>query len=146
MDPVTAFQVAASVVTFIDFTRTLVSDARSVYKSPDGRKASVVTMSEVAEHVEFAIAEIEKHISSTSPTNLDNEILSICRECRGIGSDLQSVVATLTARGPTRIKYAKSSFVVAAKGLWKDGQVDSLTGQLDELRSRLTLALLTSVW
>ena len=146
MDPVTAFQVAASVVAFIDFSRTLVSDTRRVYKSSDGRSARAVKLSKVAEELGSVKAQIEKHMTDISPTGSDDEMLKVCRECGSIGAELQSTVARLTAQGSTKLEYAKSSFAVAVKGLWKEGQFGVLIEQLEKLRSRLMMSLMVSVW
>ncbi|GAB1311859.1 hypothetical protein MFIFM68171_02069 [Madurella fahalii] len=146
MDPVTAFQVGASVIAFVDFAYTLVSTGYEVYKSPDGRTGRIVQLSKVAEDLNSVRARIEKGIARFPSSESDHELLILCQECRRIGAALESTVQSLTARGTSKLNYAKSSFVVATKGLWKDGEIQALNESLEQVRSRVMMALMISVW
>lgn len=146
MDPVTAFQVAASVLSFVDFGCTLVSTGYRVYKSPDGRTARTIKLSQLAADLSSVRARVEKCTARFPPSGPDHEILRLCRECGRIGALLDSTFQGLTARGTSKLNYAKSSFAVAAKGLWKEGQIEALSDSLEQVRSKMMMALMISVW
>lgn len=146
MDPITAFQVAASVITFVEFSRVLVSSAYTLYQSPTGQTAKVVQLSTVGSDLNSVCSQIERTISTSPTTGVDHEILNLCQQCQTIGATLQSTIDGLTARGKNKLDFAKSSFVVAAKGLWKAGQVTGLNDQLDSIRSRIMFSMITSIW
>jgi hypothetical protein len=146
MDPITAFQVAASVITFVEFSRVLVSAAYTLYKPPTGQTAQVVQLSTVSNDLNHVRIQIERTITTFPATEIDHEILNLCEQCRTIGATLQSTIDGLTARGKTKLNFAKSSFVIAAKGLWKAGQVTELNDQLESIRSRIMFSMIASIW
>ena len=146
MDPITAFQVAASVITFVEFGRVLVSSTYHLYNSPTGQTAEIIKLSTLRNDLELAQRQIDTTIAEFPATEADHDMLQLCEQCREIGAVLLSTVDSLTARGDTAINYAKRSFVVAAKGLWKAGQVASLKEQLETIRSRIILNILVSLW
>jgi hypothetical protein len=91
---------------------------------------------------------IEADISRFQPSEYNHEILVLCRECSAIGKKLQATVDGLqrSPRGNSWLDYATNSFVVAARGLWRAGQVDELNGQLNTIRSRIMLCMIASIW
>jgi len=146
MDPITAFQVGASVVAFVDFACTLVSTGYRVYKLPDGRSERTVKLPQIAEDLNLVQARIEKDITRFPPSESDQEILKLYQECKRIGAALASMVQSLTARGTSKLTYSKSSLAVTARGVWKDGQIEALKESLEQVRSRMMLAIMISVW
>ncbi|KAK0652739.1 hypothetical protein B0T16DRAFT_347197, partial [Cercophora newfieldiana] len=148
MDPVTAFQVGAAAIAFVDFARNLVSATCRVYKSPDGRPTSTVRLSQISEHLRFVKGKIEEGVSRVPPTdgNEDHELLRLCQECGRIGADLESTVARLTASGTSKLDFAKNSFVVAARSLWRRGQLEALDTELDRIRNQVVTVLVLSTW
>lgn len=148
MDPITAFQVAASVITFVEFSRVLLSNAYTVYKSPTGQTTQVVQLETVGEDLRSLRTRIEADISRFNASEYDHEILVLCRECSAIGKELQATVDGLkrSPRGSSRLDYATNSFALAAKGLWMRGQVEELNEKLDTIRSRIMLCMIASIW
>lgn len=146
MDPVTALQVAASIITFVEFSRVLISRAYTLYKSPTGQTTQVVQLSTVGNDLKHVCDQIERTIATFSTTEIDREILNICQQCQAIGSTLQATLDGLTARGKNKLDFAERSFVIAAKGLWKANQVVELNEQLDTIRSRIMFSMITSIW
>jgi hypothetical protein len=145
MDPITAFQVAASVIAFVDFSRQLVIDTYHVYKSPHGRSSRTVQVAAIDEHLTEVRGGIEKILNDTPGNGFDESIQKLCQQCRDVSGELHGVVAKLTAHGTTKVNFGRSSFVVAAKGIWRKGQVTALTEQLDGIRSQMMMTTLVSV-
>ncbi|KAK1756668.1 hypothetical protein QBC47DRAFT_341333 [Echria macrotheca] len=146
MDPITAFQVGASVVAFVDFACALVSTGYRVYKSPSGRSERTVRLSQIAKDLSLVQTRIEQEITRFVSNESDQEVLELCQECKRIGADITSTVESLTARGTSKLSFAKSSFAVAARGLWKDGQVEALKERLEQVRSKMMIAIMISIW
>jgi hypothetical protein len=148
MDPITAFQVAASVVTFVEYGRVLVSSAYKVYRSPNGKTAQVVELETVEEDLRVLQREIQAGIDKFPPNAADHEIRKLCTRCSKVGQELQSTIDGLRRApgGSSRLHYATNSFVVAAKGLWKAGQVEELNKKLDAIRSDVMLSMVFSLW
>jgi hypothetical protein len=148
MDPITAFQVAASVVTFVEYGRVLVSSAYKVYRSPNGKTAQTVELETVDEDLRVLLREIHVAIDKFPPNAADHEIRKLCMRCATIGEELQSTINDLKRApgGSSRLHYATNSFVVAAKGLWKAGQVEDLNEKLDTIRSDIMLSMVFSIW
>jgi hypothetical protein len=152
MDPITAFQVAASVISFVDFSRKLLSDAYKVYKSPEGQSLHKVKVSLIEQHLRNTRDQIEAAIRDVPLTASDHTILELCQQCQEIGTALQGTVQTLAAQGTSNLRYvprlrrARKSFVVAAKGLWRAGQVEALNEQLGLISSQMMMAIMVSLW
>lgn len=146
MDPITALQVASSIISFVDFSRTLVSDAVRLYKSPGGRTKRTVELATVADHLGEMRSRIQEGLTQYRPNSSDDVIFKLCQECAEVGAMLQHTIDSLTARGTTKLNFAKRSFVVAARGLWKRGEIVALNQQLDHIRSQMMMALMVSLW
>lgn len=146
MDPVTAFQVAASVITFVEFGRVLVSSAYELYKSPTGQTAQVVELSTVAKDLESVRHQIDEALTDSPLADADHDIAKLCLRCQKVGATLQFIVNSLTARGKTKLDFARSSFVIAAKGLWKAGEITKLNEELDTIRSHIMFRMILSIW
>jgi hypothetical protein len=145
MDPITAFQVAASVITFVDFSRQLVLDAQQLRSSSTGRLPRTMKVVDIDKHLATAREGIEKTLRDVPDGALDEPIRQLCQQCGEISTQLQHVVQKLTATGTTKVDFVKSSFVVAAKSIWYEGQVNALKEQLDGIRSQMMMTTLASV-
>jgi hypothetical protein len=149
MDPVTIFQVAASVVTFIDFTRFLISETSKAYRSPIGQSSTTVYLSTITEHideVQSVIQSTSKCLKDTSLTQSDHLIFKLCEQCEDIGAKMREMTRSLTAQGTTKFDFLKSSFATSVKAILKRDDISQITEQLDTIRGQISMALLISIW
>ena len=149
MDPITAFQVAGTVVTFVEFGRTLLNQSREVYRSPSGATSRVVQLSSIANdltNIGNHISESLKQSPTSSTTGSDTTLTSICARCIVLKDELQEALQGLEARGDTKFDLARRSVAVAFKSIWSQSKIDDLDRRLREVQSEMQMAVLTSLW
>ncbi|KAI1052591.1 hypothetical protein LB507_009842 [Fusarium sp. FIESC RH6] len=149
MDPITVFQVAGTVVTFVEFGRTLLNQSREVYRSPSGATSRVVQLSSIANdltNIGNHISESLKQSPTSSTTGSDTTLTSICARCIVLKDELQEALQGLEARGDTKFDLARRSVAVAFKSIWSQGKIDDLDRRLREVQSKMQMAVLMSLW
>ena len=149
MDPITAFQVAGTVVTFVEFSRNLLNDAREVYQSPSGATSRVVKLSRIADDLKKARDHVTASLNSSpsaSHAKSDEALVKICERCAGMETELQQALEGLQARGETKFDFAKSSVAVAFNSMWSQGKINDLERRLREAQSEITMAVVMSLW
>ncbi|RBR12937.1 uncharacterized protein FIESC28_08428 [Fusarium coffeatum] len=149
MDPITAFQVAGTVITFVEFSRTLLNDARDVYKSPSGATSQVVRLGSIADDLNTVGGHISTSLEScpeSSRTMSDKRLVNICGRCTEMQNELQQALRGLQARGNTKFDYAISSIATAFRSIWSQSKMNDLDRRLREVQSEMTMAVLMSLW
>ncbi|KAM0551352.1 hypothetical protein ACHAPJ_008460 [Fusarium lateritium] len=149
MDPITAFQVAGTVITFVEFTRTLLAEAREVYTSPSGTTSQSVRLDRIAQDLVTVGDQVSSSLEyshSTSRTTSEETLLRLCGECNNIRNELQKALSSLQARGDTKFDYAVSSVATAFKAMWSQSKINQLDQRLRQIQSEMTMALLVSLW
>lgn len=165
MDPLSALSVAASVMQFLDFGASLVSETHAVYKSATGQTRAVVELSALAADLSILSKNITDHLThfgqdvppDKSPKGL---LLRICTESLDLCSEISTQVEKLKVTGSgapgnsSRVGFegasgAFKSFIVVLRervGLerrkieyWRDMLVRSLPG-------RMTTAMTAILW
>ncbi|KAF4951553.1 hypothetical protein FSARC_12884 [Fusarium sarcochroum] len=149
MDPITAFQVAGTVTTFVEFTRTLLTEAREVYTSPSGTTSQSVRLDRIAQDLAIVGDQVSSSLASshsTSRTTSEETLRRLCGECKNIRNELQQALSSLQARGDTKFNYAVSSIATAFEAIWSQGRINQLDQRLQQIQSEMTMALLVSLW
>ncbi|KAF5020032.1 hypothetical protein F66182_7968 [Fusarium sp. NRRL 66182] len=149
MDPITAFQVAGTVVTFVEFTRSLLTEAHQVYTSPSGTTSKSIRLNSIACDLIAVGDQISASLPDTTSTTLtasDETLLRLCRECNAVTDELQQALGKLQARGTTKFNYAVSSIATAFKAIWSQGEINDFDQRLQRIRSEITMSLLMSLW
>uniref|UniRef100_A0A0D2XJE7 Nephrocystin 3-like N-terminal domain-containing protein n=1 Tax=Fusarium oxysporum (strain Fo5176) TaxID=660025 RepID=A0A0D2XJE7_FUSOF len=122
MDPITAFQVAASVITFVEFGRNILTEAREVYQSPSGIPSKVVQLGQVAKDLAAAGDRVSESLIKSAPNSSaasDEKLSRLCGECNTIKT---------------------------FKTIWSQSKIDELDQQLRRIQSEMTMAVLMSLW
>jgi hypothetical protein len=149
MDPITAFQVAGTVITFVEFSCRLLNDAREVYISPSGHTSQVARLGSISDDLtsvgDHITATLEKGPASTY-TKSDEALAKICERCIKMKNELQEALQGLQARGNTKFDFAVSTVATALKSMWSQSKLDDLNRRLKEARSEMTMAVLMSLW
>jgi energy-coupling factor transporter ATP-binding protein EcfA2 len=154
MDPMSALSVAAAVIQFVDFGGHLLSDTYEIYISPSGQKDNLVQLSALASDLlqlsdqvdrkSRALTQNEQHAKS------ENQLLKLCSECKTTSKDLQNALDLLKTRGTKTFCFDKNglggSFRVALQGIWSHKKIEKMVEDLANIRRRMMMALLVSVW
>ena len=127
MDPFSALALAGKILDFVDFTWKLVSETREVYKSLEGSGENVRLLDTISE-------DIRNHNNAITESVPDSSLQEIIRDCTKINKGLQDALDNLKVKG----KQAKwESFVVALKGVWRQGKIDKLYSNVARLQGRI---------
>ncbi|RYC90514.1 hypothetical protein BFJ63_vAg6576 [Fusarium oxysporum f. sp. narcissi] len=149
MDPITAFQVAASVITFVEFGRNILTEAREVYQSPSGTPSKVVQLGQVVKDLAAAEDRVSESLIKSAPNcsaASHEKLLRLCGECNTIKNEFQQALTRFQARGNNKLNHAVSSVSVAFKTIWSQSKIDELDQQLRRIQSEMTMAVLMSLW
>ena len=144
VDPFTALSVAAAVIQFVDFSVSIVSKGRHLYKSPTGS---------LAEHDEAWITADRLHsMANVLTTSMkaefafgeDEALTTICIECVDIAEQLQFELSKLkVAKGPHNRPW--KSFRQALKSVWSKEKVEAMKSRLAQLKADLSANVLVSI-
>ncbi|KAJ4011074.1 hypothetical protein NW766_007706 [Fusarium irregulare] len=149
MDPITAFQVAGTVVTFVEFGRSLLNETRRVYKSPDGSTSQVVKLRSIANDLSAVCDHITESLNestTSSRSGSDQSLVKICEHCATLKDELQEALKGLEARGDTKFDLARRSVGVAFKSIWSQSKISDLDRRLRQVQSEMQMAVLVSLW
>ncbi|CZR59953.1 uncharacterized protein PAC_09848 [Phialocephala subalpina] len=134
MDPITAVGFAASILTFIDFGREIVTSTLEVIKS-GSTKENI--------HVGIVVNDflaVVKPLSQHPPGKSDHEkaLKELAAKCKDVSQDLVKLLERMqrTSDGP---KW--ESVRVALRSMQKKGEVRELESKLDKYRSEILLRL-----
>ncbi|RYP01530.1 hypothetical protein DL765_010853 [Monosporascus sp. GIB2] len=159
MDPVTAFQLAASVVTFVEFSRSLLNETLRIYHSgsiPSQHGEAVADdsayLSSLASQIMTRLKEVGKGTALLGDMDSSFQNLSaVCEECIAIQQELEAALAKvrqgisvkLGERAPQRLAR---SLVAALKQHWSRDKIAALSGRLSRVKDQMLMALLVYTW
>ncbi|KIW92795.1 uncharacterized protein Z519_06644 [Cladophialophora bantiana CBS 173.52] len=149
MDPITAVQVVGSALGFVDFATRLLSCIYDVYKSPEGLTSRYVQVSVISNDLHCTSKYLQEKLAllpSEYSNDSDRKIGELCMQCMDIAKEVQETRGKLRARGTTKLDYAKSSFVVAAKAFLPRSRVQELEKILEQIRAEIVMTLIASLW
>jgi len=149
MDPISAFQLAAAVISVVDFSARVLSETREIYQSASGRTARDVELSMLAQELSGLGAQLQSHIpdDATPLVGVEATLVDLSQQCVDASDRLNKAICDLRSNtsGTGRISTAAGSFASALKSVWKGSEIESLRERLTEIRSRMTLAILVCV-
>ncbi|VUC28213.1 unnamed protein product [Clonostachys rosea] len=150
MDPVSAFRVAGTVVTFVDFCYGLVSESIEIYRSPEGISSENFQLSTLAKDLGKISTQVSDALDTATSQALvvsDQSLVRLCRECESITAEVKSALQYLQAQGGgSKTMLAKNSVTVALKAMWSKGKFQNIEKRLQQIRSEMTMAMLVSLW
>ncbi|RSL48492.1 hypothetical protein CEP53_009511 [Fusarium sp. AF-6] len=132
MDPITAFQVAGTVVT-----------------SPDGTQSNATHLSTIVEDLAGISAQVNDALyasTSRAATASDETLVRLCQECQDIATEIRAALRSLQAKGTSKLDHAKASVVVALKATWSRDKLEKLEQRLQQIRSEMMMAMLVAPW
>lgn len=150
MDPVSAFRVAGTVVTFVDFCYGLVSESIEIYRSPEGISSESFQLSTLVKDLAKLSTQVSDALDTATSQALvasDESLIRLCRECESITAEVSSALGYLQAQGGgSKAMMAKNSVTVALKAMWSKGNLQNIEKRLQQIRSEMTMAMLVSLW
>jgi hypothetical protein len=136
MDPVTATSFAASILTFITFSSSLIAGAYEVYKNANGRTVDNDHINTIVDDLQQVADELEW----TIPGNSNHEIAlqTLAFKCKKLSTDILSLLESLKVSGRNSIW---KSLKVKLASMRKAGEIAKLEKQLGGYRSEILLRL-----
>ncbi|KAI1293964.1 hypothetical protein F5Y03DRAFT_387833 [Xylaria venustula] len=137
MDPFSAIGFASNILSFIDFSCNLITEAGEIYGSASGITSSDRTIEIIAQDVQGLCAAM----IARSPAG-SNDLQEIAQECQGIANELLTVVRKLTwpKQIPERLKKC-GSFALALRRVLKKGDLNSISARLQKLQLQLVMRM-----
>jgi hypothetical protein len=145
LDPMSAIGLAANIIQFVDFGCRLLSEANEIYHSATGVTGDNTELQRIAESLSRLS---ERLITPTSESKKplsspEEEIRGIATLCKEISDELLSTINRMkVVEGPHR---RWRSFRHALEGIWKRDKIVGLHKKLDELRSQLSVHIITHI-
>jgi hypothetical protein len=141
MDPVTAVGFASSILTFIDFSWSLVTGAYEVYKSTTGTTSENAHISTVIDDLQ----EITESLSSNVGGNAkhDKALCKLADNCHDLSQDLSKILQKLKV---TEKNSKWQSLKVKWASMRKEKELASIEKRLDGYRSQIFIRLNIMLW
>ena len=139
MDPVTAFQLAGTVLTFIDFGTRLINLSVEIYHK-NGLSSQ---LAQVASGFQSTLNDIKlpaQYQSQASDSGLDQLVV----DCKNFSTELLERLRKAGLLEPPS-KSRREAFRTALRLMLRENEQKGLLDQLDQLRNRLNLHLLVSL-
>ncbi|KAM5360167.1 hypothetical protein ACJZ2D_013928 [Fusarium nematophilum] len=164
LDPLSALSVAAAVVQFVDFARTIVCKSKAIYEATSGMLQTDSESRSAAERLADLSKELQRPIVFTEfaekelaamPTaeqeemrrrygQVNDRLRNICRECDSLSQELLQKLSELEIPPHARFRKWKS-FRRALKSVWTKDAIDATAGRLESLRRDLDTHVLAIV-
>jgi hypothetical protein len=171
MDPFSGLNISTSIVQFIEFGCSLVSQTRQIYKSPHGATISQVETTfaarrilELSERMKSSLRdqippEVPRYDHSTPAKKQESEkqlkeynrvkqcldaLCQICDNCITLSKELEDKLIELRVQGPKHRRF--KSIRQALKRVWSAEAICELEKRLDSHRRELKEHLLAATW
>lgn len=137
MDPLAAIGLASNIISFIDFSWELVTDAQDVYKSANGTTFENATLETIVADLE----EISRHLMCDIKGTTQNEIalLRLADECLNISRQLSSILRKLKANVDKNSRW--ESVKIKGASMRKEKDIIALESRLSKYKSEIFLRL-----
>jgi hypothetical protein len=137
METIAAVGFAASILTFIDFSTTLLKGTFQVYQSATGTTAENADLAKILDDLQDVTHELTD--DSFKPRDKHERALAtLARQCVDVSKELQRVLQTLKAKDP----HSKwESARVKLRSMRKEGEIASIEKRLGEHKTQLLLRL-----
>jgi hypothetical protein len=146
LDPATAFQTGAAVISLVDFGSRVLSDSFEIYRSGQAQTARNESLVDISQQLLVLSEEVQSQTANTQ-CGPDAILIRIAQRCKNVSQRLQSAITDLRTQKRSRNKVtdAARSFVAALAGVLKQKDIDEMKTELSEIRSQMILAILVSI-
>lgn len=136
MDSLSAVSLAGTVVQFVHFGCSLVSESSNIYQSSTGQSQNNVELDLVARELSLLCAAFQ----NDRPSQESGAIFKLALACKAVADDLVVMVSRMREKNGQHNKW--SSFRQALKSVLKSGELKDLCNRLERLRSQMNTAML----
>jgi hypothetical protein len=152
MDPLTALSLAGTIVQFVDFGRTLITDARDLYTSSSRTLTAIEELELVAADLQVLVLKLRKSFCSAdanvsffeSGTEKQKGFENICNNAAKLAEDLIAKLDKLKVKSFENKKWA--SIRQAVNTVFSKDEINTMTKRLSCLKEALELRILTFIW
>lgn len=133
MDPITAFQVAASVITFVEFSVNLIRIVKEVRDSAEG----VTEENKLRAAVNRSMRPILDAINTSDYSKIPEDerpLYDLALECQECHKEMDDLLGRLAAKGNRRLEKLLSSF----KAIRSEPELKKLESRLDKCRLQIS--------
>jgi hypothetical protein len=144
MDPMTALNVATSVVQFVEFAGTIFSSTWSIYRAFNrdrSRYSDLETITRGLRDLNKDLVESLKWNPSHS-TDRDRQMIDLCGDCNRTALELIQALEHLRAQAKSSVW---GSFRIALSSVLGQDKVAEMQNRLEGFRHQMTMFLLVSV-
>ena len=138
MDPVIATGLAASIVTFVQFTWNICAQSRAIYRSANGLPKDKASIDAVA----VDLGRLSRGISIDSTESTSQDLKELATACTTIADELCSALGDLKRNG-RRTRW--SSLQTALKDVWGARKIEDLQRRLNNVREQLHIRLTAEI-
>ena len=135
MDPATAVGFAASILTFIDFSWSLVRGSHEVYRSGLGITTDNAHISNVLDDLLKVTEGIETDIKGQNQH--EEALIKLAKKCKSLSQDLSKILQNLRMKKDTKWESLKTTW----KSMLKEKEVASIEKRLGEYREEIVVRL-----
>jgi hypothetical protein len=136
MDPVTAVGFAASILTFVDFSWTLIKGSCEVYESATGTTADHTRIDTVLNDLNTITKSLQSDVNGNSPHLTDLKKIAV--ECAEVSQELSTILKELKRKEGNKVWR---SLEAKWKTMRKEKEVASIEQRLNTYRLQLLMRL-----
>jgi hypothetical protein len=136
MDPVTAVGFAASILTFVDFSWTLIKGSYEVYESATGTTADHTRIDTVLKDLNTITKSLQSDVNGNSPHLTDLKKIAV--ECAEVSQELSTILKELKRKEGNKVWR---SLEAKWKTMRKEKEVASIEQRLNTYRLQLLMRL-----
>ena len=143
MDPLTALSLACNVIQVIDFSATIVTKCKELYK--DGASAKTKDIESMAKYLANVSTDLK--LPETSPSaesaqqgcQEDEKLLKLAQQCSETADELRCELQKLAIQGTHR---KRDAVLKAVKETWNGTIIESIENRLEQHRKTLNTLIL----
>ncbi|KAK1072797.1 hypothetical protein LTR74_002312 [Friedmanniomyces endolithicus] len=143
LDPLTAFTLAAAIISFVDFAKELCSDGYHMYKTGKDLSASNADIEERLLSIQDLEASVKASAANTYPglSKQELKLQTLAQECQALNKDLLVVLDDLkvTSHG---LRRAVAAVRQSIRSFQKAREVRTMMDKLDQLHLDVNTCLL----
>jgi len=136
MDPISAVGFAASILTFVDFSWSLVKGSHEIYRSMTGASTDHAQISTVLDNLEGVTNALQFEVKPTSPHRI--ALKELAKGCAAVSQELSSILEDLKRKEGNKVWR---SLEAQWKVMRKEKTVASIEQRLGSFRLDLLLRL-----
>jgi len=144
MDGISALGIAGNVVQFIEFSYSLLSDARALYRSASGQNEEHIELGEISKSLTTLSESLGTYPEVQQQTQTPRgEIQKAATSCKQIAVELSVVLEKLKVDNNGHRKW--KSFVHALRSHLQSDKIQSMKERLEFMRDNLSIHIISQI-